>query len=541
MVHRDPPSSISPWLSAPRITLLVASFFVALGSGTNYVYSAYSPQLGTRLNISYTQLNIVGLAGNAGVYCSAPVWGKIVDSRGPRIILIVSCAFLLGGYSGIKYFYDSGLPPDTNTLPALSFYLLVLCSFLTGSGSLGGITSSLNSTVKSFPDGARASTTGLVMAGFGLSAFFFTALSNILFSSTTSTFLLTLALGTSSVMILGFFLVRPVPLPEEASSPLLEGGDDVREPLLPAPLHHNYGRTTLLNDEIMKDRHAHYTRTDINTDGEHSNFVGGAVEVTRSIQTSDRKRNTVNIYGQALCRSLDFWLLFSIYSLLAGTGYTYINNVGSMSRCLYAHDNLLYNEAQALRWQAAQVSAISLLNFGGRIMIGFFSDFAKRLYKTPRSHSLALVSFLCLISQVVAANVSNISNLWIASALLGLAHGSVSALLPTVSLEWFGLPHFSENWGYLCISPVFSANLLAFLFGRILDAHRDKSFQDLSPSAFHAYGGPPRCLQGRDCYVDAIYLTIGATFLSLLISLWAGYRDSQKADNGGGDIVVGQP
>ncbi|KAF8812969.1 hypothetical protein BYT27DRAFT_7085678, partial [Phlegmacium glaucopus] len=450
--------------------------------------------------------------------------------RGPRIIFIVSFAFLLGGYSGIKYFYDSGLPPNTNTLPTLSFYLLVLCSFSTGSGSMGGLTSSLNSTVKSFPDGARASTIGLILAGLGLSAFFFTTISNILFSSTASTFLLTLALGTSSVMALGFFLIRPVPLPEQASSPLLEGGDDIRESLLPAPQHHNYGRTTLLNDEIMKDRYARYTRNDIDTDGEHSHSVGGVMEVTRSIQASDRM---VNIYGKALCRSLDFWLLFSIYSLLAGTGYTYINNVGSMSRCLYAHNNSLYNEAQAMRWQAAQVSAISLSNFGGRIMIGFFSDFSKRLYKMPRSHSLALVSFLCLISQVVAGNVSNVSNLWIASALLGLAHGSIATLIPAVSLEWFGLPHFSENLGYIGISPIFSANLLAFFFGRILDAHRDKAVHDLSSSAFHANGGPPRCLQGRDCYVDAIYLTIGVTFLSLLISLWAGYRDNQKADNRG--------
>ena len=60
--------------------------------------------------------------------------------------------FLLGGYSGIKYLYDSGLPPGTNTLPSLSFYILVLCNFLTGCGSFGGYTGSLNSTVKSFPD-----------------------------------------------------------------------------------------------------------------------------------------------------------------------------------------------------------------------------------------------------------------------------------------------------------------------------------------------------------------------------------------------------
>ena len=89
----------------------------------------------------------------AGIYCSAPVWGRIVDSRGPRIVLIVSLVFLLGGYSGIKYIYDSGLPPGTSTLPTLGIYLLVLYSFLTGSGGLGGLTSSLNSTIKSFPDG----------------------------------------------------------------------------------------------------------------------------------------------------------------------------------------------------------------------------------------------------------------------------------------------------------------------------------------------------------------------------------------------------
>ena len=41
-----------------------------------------------------------------------------------------------------------------------------------------------------------------------------------------------------------------------------------------------------------------------------------------------------------------------------------------MSRSLYAHNNPEYDDAQALRWQAAQVSVISLTNFGGRLSIG---------------------------------------------------------------------------------------------------------------------------------------------------------------------------
>ena len=91
---------------------------------------------------------------SVGVSISAPIWGRIVDSQGPRIVFVLSFVFLLGGYSGIKHQFDSGLPSGTSTLPALSFYILVLCNFLTGCGSFGGMTSSLNSTVKSFSDEA---------------------------------------------------------------------------------------------------------------------------------------------------------------------------------------------------------------------------------------------------------------------------------------------------------------------------------------------------------------------------------------------------
>ena len=91
---------------------------------------------------------------------------------------------------------------------------------------------------------------------------------------------------------------------------------------------------------------------------------------------------------------------------------------------------------------------------------------------------------------------------------------------------------------YIFISPFFSINLLSFLFEQTFDAHDDKSVENVLPSAFRACDVPPRCLQSCDCYVDAIYFTIGTTFLSFLLSLWAGYRDSWKAANRG-DISEG--
>ena len=57
----------------------------------------------------------------------------------------------------------------------------------------------------------------------------------------------------------------------------------------------------------------------------------------------------------------------------------------------------------------------------------------------PRSYCLTLVAVMFFISQIVAGSINDIAHLWIASALLGLAYGSVFSLFPTVCLEWFGM------------------------------------------------------------------------------------------------------
>jgi MFS family permease len=91
-----------------------------------------------------------------GVYSCGPIWGRIVDKRGPRIPLIGAFILLLLGYSGIKHFFDTGLPDNAQAtkLSHFSFILLVLFSYMSGAGGNGGLTSSVNSTAKTFPDKA---------------------------------------------------------------------------------------------------------------------------------------------------------------------------------------------------------------------------------------------------------------------------------------------------------------------------------------------------------------------------------------------------
>lgn len=62
-------------------------------------------------------------------------------------LFLVSFFLLLGGYAGIKWFYDRATTPST-----IGFIILVLASFATGVGGNCGNTAAMNTTAKSFPD-----------------------------------------------------------------------------------------------------------------------------------------------------------------------------------------------------------------------------------------------------------------------------------------------------------------------------------------------------------------------------------------------------
>ncbi|KAJ7775723.1 major facilitator superfamily domain-containing protein [Mycena maculata] len=520
-----PPNPAVPGLlSVPRITTLLASLLVAVGSGTNYV--SYSPQLAARLNITHTQLNIVGLAANVGVYSSGPFWGRIVDVRGPRIPLGFSFVFLSLGYTGIRHFYDAGVPADS-TLSNLNLGLLIACSFMTGAGGNAGFTGAVNSTAKSFPDKARATTTGLVLSGFGLSAFFFSTLAHMLFPGDTSSFLLLLAGGTALTTVIGFFLVRAIPLAAaetehvdfaavaaEAEATLFSHDhDDPSEvPLLA-------GAPADAEEEYVPDARG------IELSPPRSLSTGRESHSRSRSRSKHDALEGPNIHGRALWLNPDFWLLFVILSMLSGTGLMYINNVGSMSQALFAKGNPTYDEVEASRWQATQVSTISLMNFSGRILIGLISDNIKNRYGMPRSYSLVIVSTLFFLSQLLAAQIGDVAGLWKASALVGLAYGTIFGLFPTVCIEFFGLSHFSENWGFLSLSPMVGGNLFSIAFGRNLDAHEPR---ESTAAAVAVRAAAHQCLEGRSCYVATLGLTGTTCFAAILLSALAAWRERRK-------------
>ncbi|KDQ23280.1 hypothetical protein PLEOSDRAFT_1049311 [Pleurotus ostreatus PC15] len=459
-------------LTVPRIGMLAACILVAMGSGTNYV--AYAPQLGERLKLTHTHLNIVGIAGNIGVFSSAPVWGRFADRYGPKPLFATAFVSLLGGYSGIRYSYQAGAIPSDFPLSGLSFALLALCNFMTGVAGTAGIMGSVNTTARTFPDHARASTTGLVLSGFGLSAFFFSTVAGLFSPGDTSSLLLLLTVGTAFPMIFGFFFVHPIPWPTNGGTP--------------------------------------------------ANRNVGSDLASRPSQSTGE----ANIHGWALWKTCDFWLCFSIFGLLTGTGLMYINNVGTISQALIAQANPDYDIAYAARVQAKQVTIVSLMNCLGRICFGFISDFTKHRLHRPRSYCFVAASTAFLLVQVVLQqSITDVESLSWGSAMLGFVYGGSFSLLPTLCIGYFGLgefpfarfrvSHFSENFGFATLSPIFTGYLFSVAFGKTLDVH------ELSPT-------PHRCLEGSACYAEAFTVTILACSVALALSVWMSWRDWRRMD-----------
>lgn len=71
-------------------------------------------------------------------------------------------------------------------------------------------------------------------------------------------------------------------------------------------------------------------------------------------------------------------------------------------------------------------------------------DYAKNKRGIPRSYFLVFVSSLFVVSQITAAWIETVENLWIASSLLGFAYGSTYSLLATMCLDWFGMRKFLQ-------------------------------------------------------------------------------------------------
>ncbi|KAK4186879.1 major facilitator superfamily domain-containing protein [Podospora australis] len=542
-------------LHRARMASSVAATLISLACGTNYVYSAWAPQFADRLHLTTTQSNLIGLAGNLGMYLTGIPIGLFVDNRGPRPAVVAGAVCLPLGYYPFRLAYESA----SGSVPILCF-----CSFLTGLGGSMAFSASVKTSAMNWPH-HRGTATAFPLAAFGLSAFFFSLCGSVIFPGDTSAFLTLLAVGTFVLIFGGFFFLRVYPhtpsyqaLPhggpglsdsqrlrrtssEEAKhprpSPLgspVRGNPEV-EPGMSTPTTYTTPATTSTQADAEagsgepSTSGAPHDQTDVeaarppsppvprNPDEiedidetsslmSRSSSLPGDVLVQSSVDMDRSHR--VDIRGWRLLRNLDFWQLFAIMGILAGIGLMTINNIGHNVIALWERYDNTVTEQFLVQRQQMHVSVLSICSFSGRLLSGVGSDFLVKVVRASRVWCLVIASLVFFIAQIFALNVVNPHFLGFVSGLSGLGYGFLFGVFPSIVAETFGIHGLSQNWGFMTLSPVLSGNIFNLFYGWVYDSH-----------VVTGPDGDRQCNDGLDCYKNAYYATLVACGVGMAVTL----------------------
>lgn len=318
-----------------------------------YAYSAWAPQFADRLQLSSTQSNLIGLWGNMGMYALGFPVGLLIDSRGPRIAVVMGMLLLAAGYFPLHEAYDIGFGSVT---------LFCFFSSMTGLGGCMAFTAAMKTSALNWPH-HRGTATAFPVSAFGLSAFFFSTLGAFLFTENTSAFLMLLACGTSGLIFSGLFFLRVLPYTHHPVASSERAGSHRRK--LSDASSGRPAHASMLSPEPGTSLHAaapaanssEWSREDAE-DGRAQNFdpETSAVDAmgddtlaseTSSLLSSESslpgellvqssvdmdRSHRVDIRGFSLLKLPRFWQLFALLACLSGVGlmtikYVYPSNL----------------------------------------------------------------------------------------------------------------------------------------------------------------------------------------------------------------------
>ncbi|KAK4238626.1 major facilitator superfamily domain-containing protein [Achaetomium macrosporum] len=530
-------------LHRARLVSSVAATIISLACGTNYVYSAWAPQFADKLRLTTTEINLIGLAGNMGMYSMGVPVGLFVDHRGPRPAVIGGALCLGVGYAPFRAAYETA----SGSVPVLCFF-----AFLTGLGSCMAFSASVKTSALNWPH-HRGTATAFPLAAFGLSAFFFSLFGSIFFPGNTSAFLTSLAAGTFAMTFIGFFFLKVYPHTHYHSVPNSGSGLSDSQQLRrtpseedKAPRRHSSRGGRRSPDVEPGTSPTTYTtpaaavgssqddatipapdQTDVEAAPPHvfdrsspeaevdetsslmsrlSSSLAGDVFVENSVDMDRSHR--VDIRGWRLLSNIDFWQLFCIMGILAGIGLMTINNIGHDANALWKRYDDSVTEEFLIKRQQMHVSILSIGSFGGRLLSGVGSDFLVKVLHASRVWCLVIACFVFSVAQLCAINITNPHLLGFVSGLSGLGYGFLFGVFPSIVAESFGIHGLSQNWGFMTLSPVISGNIFNLFYGAVFDSH-----SIVGPD------GERTCPDGLDCYKNAYFVTLAACGIGIAVTL----------------------
>lgn len=387
--------------------------------GTLYLYSAYSPQLATRLDYTASQASKIAMVGSTGSLLSGPIAGFLVDQYGLTVPIVAGSISISGSYFGLyTQFYK------VISKPALSCLYL----FFIGTGSTLINAACLKCCASKFPQ-SRGMATSIPIAMYGLSALFYSLMGLEFFPGDTGGLLRFLAISSAVICL-------------------------VNAPII---CHCDW------------ERRVHPVTSPIE-------YIELESMPSQSPSGGSRRPHPVSSFG-SLFKGSRFWALCSILGIVASLGQLYIYSCGYIVRSLTSefseqedYEHLVQQDQQL------QVALISISSCVGRVLAGLCGDLLAGRYKQYRGWLLIFPATLIAVVQgVLGFATIKLDQLSAASIALGLGYGFNYSAYPALVCDLFGLERFSMMWGIIGLSPIVPTYFFTKHFGKFYDSKVNSS------------------------------------------------------------------
>jgi len=147
-----------------------------------------------------------------------------------------------------------------------------------------------------------------------------------------------------------------------------------------------------------------------------------------------------------------FWLMWFMYGFGSVAGLMIIGHMAIIAKM-----------QAGIAWGFVFVSILAIFNAGGRIIGGFLSD------KIGRTQTLLLMFAVQAVNMLCFSSYKTVGMLIVGIAFAGIAYGSLLAIFPPITFDFFGLKNGGVNYGCLFTSWGIAGVVGPIMAGRIVD------------------------------------------------------------------------
>lgn len=141
---------------------------------------------------------------------------------------------------------------------------------------------------------------------------------------------------------------------------------------------------------------------------------------------------SVNMDWRAMVKTPQFYSLWLMYALASSAGLMIIANITSIAI-----------QQSDLKQVAFLVVVLAIFNSGGRVVAGILSD------KIGGIKTLMLAFILQAVNMLMFNTYDNEFTLAIGAAAAGVGYGTLLAVFPSITADFYGLKNYGGNYGVL--------------------------------------------------------------------------------------------